>query len=335
MLLGRSEQGFIYVFEEPVRILAVDDDPIMREMATAQLSHPGGEVVTAQDGQEAWDLLDADPHFDLVLSDLEMPRMTGFGLCTMIREDTRFARLPVVVLTGREDMFAIDRAYEVGATSFATKPVNWRMLGYQLRYVLRNSRDNEAALAAVRRDIEDSETGAVLQAPDPVHCLQVLLAQTPDQIAAIIAQGHVEPEAGAILRRYADLVAARTREAVPEAVIDGQPEPCAKEETDFCAEPEREAVSHLQDEPVDERHACHIPVHDDRQCDASPANPVGADPVAVNPEAPNPEAPNPGAPNPVAAMRVQLRQGAQRPGEHGPGPRDLARSFRFLANGGR
>jgi signal transduction histidine kinase len=46
----------------------------------------------------------------------------------------------VVVITSRDDMFAIDRAYEVGATSFVAKPVNWRLLGYQLRYVMRASR---------------------------------------------------------------------------------------------------------------------------------------------------------------------------------------------------
>lgn len=200
MLLGRSEQGFIYVFEEPVRILAVDDDPIMREMAMAQLSHPGGEIVTAENGQEAWDILAGDAAFDLVLSDLEMPQMTGFGLCAAIREDARLARLPVVVLTGRDDMFAIDRAYEVGATAFATKPVNWRMLGYQLRYVLRNRRDNEAALAAVAE-------------PDHATCLRILLAKQPAEMAAIARQVAGIADAGAILRRYADLLAAHGTDA--------------------------------------------------------------------------------------------------------------------------
>src|SRR3954452_4432572 len=53
------------------------------------------------------------------------------------------------VITSREDMFAIDRAYEVGATSFVSKPVNWRILGYQLRYVMRASR-MEAEVRAAR-----------------------------------------------------------------------------------------------------------------------------------------------------------------------------------------
>lgn len=153
MLLGRSNDGFVYLFTEPVRVLAVDDDPIMREFAVAQLSHPGGEVVTAFDGQDAWEKLQSDERgFDLVISDLEMPRMTGFNLCEAIRADARFSHLPVVVITGRDDTFAIDRAYEVGATSFVAKPVNWRLLGYQLRYVLRACRAEGAAAATARED---------------------------------------------------------------------------------------------------------------------------------------------------------------------------------------
>ncbi len=137
MLLGRSNDGLIYLFEQPVRLLVVDDDPIMREFAVAQLAHPGGVIMTAADGEAAWKVLQSEEDFDLVISDLEMPVMNGFALLDLIRASPRHARMPVVVITSRDDMFAIDRAYEVGATSFATKPVNWRLLGYQLRYVLR------------------------------------------------------------------------------------------------------------------------------------------------------------------------------------------------------
>jgi CheY-like chemotaxis protein len=141
MLLARTKTGNQYVFDQPLRMLAVDDDPIMREFALAQLSQPGCEIVTAEDGEEAWEILEKNQAgFDLVLSDLEMPRMNGFVLVDAIRRSARHAHLPVVVITSRDDMFAIDRAYEIGATSFVSKPVNWRLLGYQLRYVMRTSR---------------------------------------------------------------------------------------------------------------------------------------------------------------------------------------------------
>jgi signal transduction histidine kinase len=149
MLLARTLAGPVYVFDRPVRLLVADDDPIMREFAMAQLGHPGGTILTAADGEEAWALIEREPDVDLVLSDLEMPNLNGFGLLERIRSSARHAHLPVVVITSRDDMFAIDRAYEVGATSFATKPVNWRLLAYQLRYVLRGSR-MEADLRTAR-----------------------------------------------------------------------------------------------------------------------------------------------------------------------------------------
>jgi signal transduction histidine kinase len=153
MLLSVSSAGPLYVFDRPTRILVADDDPIMREFACAQLAHPGGEVVAAADGEAAWEILEREPAFDLVLSDLEMPQLGGFGLLDRIRASERHAHLPVVVITSRDDMFAIDRAYEVGATSFVAKPVNWRLLGYQLRYVLRAAR-MEAELRAARDEAE-------------------------------------------------------------------------------------------------------------------------------------------------------------------------------------
>ena len=96
MLLAHTREGDRYVFDQPLRLLAVDDDPIMREFAVAQLSQPGCEIVTAEDGEAAWDILQGDARgFDLVLTDLEMPRLNGFGLLGQIRAGARFAHLPV------------------------------------------------------------------------------------------------------------------------------------------------------------------------------------------------------------------------------------------------
>ncbi|HYF54639.1 MAG TPA: response regulator, partial [Salinarimonas sp.] len=155
MLLSVGSTGPLYVFDNPARILVVDDDPILREFAVSQLVHPGGEIDVAADGEEAWERLETGPEVDLVLTDLEMPRLGGFGLLDRIRTSPRHGHLPVVVITSRDDMFAIDRAYELGATSFVTKPVNWRLMGYQLRYVLRGSR-MEAEIRAARDEAREA-----------------------------------------------------------------------------------------------------------------------------------------------------------------------------------
>lgn len=136
--------GFSYVLDEPTTILFVDDDPILREFADVHLSTDMAKLVTAADGLDALEQL-AVQNFDIVLADLEMPRMDGFGLLERIRAEPRLRDLPVIVETGREDVAAIDRAFRLGATSFVVKPLNWRLLSYQIRFVLRAARAEAAA----------------------------------------------------------------------------------------------------------------------------------------------------------------------------------------------
>jgi CheY-like chemotaxis protein len=79
------------------RLLFVDDEPAMREVASAVLAEQGYEVITAEDGLDALRLL-ADPLPDLVISDLGMPRMSGFELLKVVRE--RFPLVPVIAVSG-------------------------------------------------------------------------------------------------------------------------------------------------------------------------------------------------------------------------------------------
>ncbi len=141
-----TQSHFFYVLADEARILAVDDDPIMREFAGVYLASPTTEVETANGGLAALDAV-AKQAFDLVLLDIDMPGMTGFEVLERLRADPRTQGLPVIVVTGREDIVSIDRAYELGATSFISKPVNWRLLAYQIRYVLRASRQAATATA--------------------------------------------------------------------------------------------------------------------------------------------------------------------------------------------
>lgn len=130
---------FQYVLDEAARLLFVDDDPILREFARVNLASDLTHIDVAQDGVEALEMLESNA-YDLVISDLEMPRMDGFDLLDRLRADARTRHLPIVVATGREDVVAIDRAFAKGATSFIVKPLHWRLLAYQLRFVLRAAR---------------------------------------------------------------------------------------------------------------------------------------------------------------------------------------------------
>lgn len=128
---------FFYVMDQPARVLFADDDPILREFAQVHLGTEGGAILTAEDGLDCLDVLEREA-VDILLLDLQMPRLDGFDVLKRLRADDRFAHLPVIVVTGREDVTAIDQAFEAGATSFIVKPINWRLLSYQLRFVLRS-----------------------------------------------------------------------------------------------------------------------------------------------------------------------------------------------------
>lgn len=150
----RNNNGhWFFVLDERARILFVDDDLILAEFAKVHLATPVATVESEANGADAWERLCAEP-FDLVLLDIEMPVLDGFGLLERLRSDPRFEYLPIVMLTGHEDIASIDRAYRLGATSFVTKTGNWRQLSYQLRYILRTSR-MEAELRRARDRAEE------------------------------------------------------------------------------------------------------------------------------------------------------------------------------------
>lgn len=138
--------GFFYVLQDEARILFVDDDPILRAFAQVNLATPNTEVDLAADGDAALESLRLG-RYDLVLLDLEMPGIDGFEVLSRIRNDLALKDLAVIVQTGREDVEAIDRCFHLGATSFVMKPLNWRLLAYQIRYVLRAERQAEAGRA--------------------------------------------------------------------------------------------------------------------------------------------------------------------------------------------
>lgn len=144
-------RAFYYSAQADLRLLFVDDDPILREFAAVHLASEHMALATAADGAEGLAAIAADPP-DLVLLDLDMPKVDGFEVLRSLRADPSTEHLPVIVVTGREDTAAIDRAFDAGATSFIAKPINWRLLNYQVRYVHRTCA-NEAWLLEERTRI--------------------------------------------------------------------------------------------------------------------------------------------------------------------------------------
>ncbi|HUG54481.1 MAG TPA: response regulator [Vicinamibacteria bacterium] len=106
--------------EAALAILVVDDSITTRTMERNLLEAAGYAVQVAADGQEAWAALKAGD-FDLVLSDVDMPRMDGFDLTARIRADPRLAELPVILVTALESREEKERGIEVGANAYVIK----------------------------------------------------------------------------------------------------------------------------------------------------------------------------------------------------------------------
>jgi len=120
----------------PTTILIADDDPSHLMLAEAALAGAGFVVHTASDGQEAVERFpEVKP--DVVVLDVMMPRMTGIDACREIRLLAGSRFLPILMLTSRNDLPAISDAFSAGATDFAQKGLNPRLLVERVRFLLR------------------------------------------------------------------------------------------------------------------------------------------------------------------------------------------------------
>ena len=124
---------------ENAPILIVDDDPIVCSLMRAALESEGYAVIEAGDGEEGCRLFECHRP-QLLIADVVMPRMDGFEMCRELRRRPQSAHLPILMATGLDDLNSITRAYEVGATDFISKPINWPILSHRVRYTLRASR---------------------------------------------------------------------------------------------------------------------------------------------------------------------------------------------------
>jgi two-component system chemotaxis sensor kinase CheA len=102
------------------KVLVVEDSITSRMLLKAILESAGYEVKTAVDGMEAFTIL-RESRFDLVVSDVEMPRLNGFDLTARIRADARLGELPVVLVTALESREERERGIDVGANAYIIK----------------------------------------------------------------------------------------------------------------------------------------------------------------------------------------------------------------------
>ena len=106
-------------------ILTVDDSRTMRDMLAMALNDAGFNVVQAVDGEDGLAVLDAhSADVDVIITDINMPKLDGFGFIEGVRKDERHRATPILVLTTESDSSKKDRARQAGATGWIVKPFN-------------------------------------------------------------------------------------------------------------------------------------------------------------------------------------------------------------------
>jgi two-component system chemotaxis sensor kinase CheA len=103
-----------------MRVLVVDDSITTRTMERNLLEAAGYDVSVAADGLDAWSVLQ-EREIDLVVSDVDMPRLNGFELTSRIRSDDRLSELPIVLVTALESRDDKERGIKIGANAYVLK----------------------------------------------------------------------------------------------------------------------------------------------------------------------------------------------------------------------
>jgi len=123
------------------RILIVDDDAIMRAFIGSLLAEQGyWHVEQAEDGDTALAMMRAD-HFDLLLTDWNMPGMSGLELLKAVRADPALVHVPVLIVTSETQRTRIEEAARCGVTGYIMKPSLARTLGDKVDLILRRPAD--------------------------------------------------------------------------------------------------------------------------------------------------------------------------------------------------
>lgn len=223
--------------ERATRVLIADDDALLRDIAAATLESAGFEVETVTSGNAAIAACGGRMP-QIALLDVEMPDGSGYEACAAIRALPGGDSLPIVMVTGHDDPRSIDHAYDVGATDFIVKPINWALIVHRIRYVLRGAR----TLDALR--LSEQKNAALLKTiPDGIFVVDAsgAITHSVSPVAGLSDSRAVYP-AGA--RRLPDLLPKHVEERAMQclaATLRGEPA-----SFEFALEPAAGTARHFE-----------------------------------------------------------------------------------------
>lgn len=125
------------------RILIIDDDPTQRLLARDALEAHGFAIEEAADGPEGI-VKSLVQRPDLVILDIVMPVLDGFTVCAELRHRKTTRGIPILIVTGLDDPASVERGFQLDATDYISKPVDWQTLPMRAKFILRNTKAGNA-----------------------------------------------------------------------------------------------------------------------------------------------------------------------------------------------
>jgi len=137
---------FQITFKEPTpnRVLIADDDPVMTHLLTTILKQQQCESVIANDGREAYRILQADSRFRAAILDMSMPFLEGLDLIHYMRSEKRLMRIPIMMITAETDIKLMSDSFSAGATAFLPKPFTAEQLESAIRMLIGSQKRRRA-----------------------------------------------------------------------------------------------------------------------------------------------------------------------------------------------
>lgn len=182
---------------ERSRVLVVDDSAVIRK-AISRVLDTEYDLVEANDGEAGWEALKNNQDLGVVISDVQMPKLDGYGMICRIRadEDPGVRDVPVIVITSAEDDVTRERAYACGANDFILKPI-----------------DSEQLLSCVRTHTA-GQGGSAILAGNTVDeaIIEEIDIQTALDIIAGIKTGSLQPYASDLALKVIPLLEFCNRE---------------------------------------------------------------------------------------------------------------------------
>ncbi len=163
-----------------MKILIAEDDPVSLKVLETILKKLGNELITATNGREAIEALNRESQIDLIISDIMMPEIDGFGLLKFVKSKNKFNKIPVILATAVNDISSVQTALKNGVVGYLVKPITKDLLVSKLDEISQNLPpsilvvDDEEIIRSLLKRVIEIDGYRVVTASNGVEALNII-----------------------------------------------------------------------------------------------------------------------------------------------------------------